>query len=214
MLGRRSTDCVCAKNSGRRERSKLIFPLEKVGWIGSFHPTRKLKSLFTEHNSYRWIEPYDFHRLSKAEGIAFSSVFIEACFFIVAGNFPTINCTVWIKQETSLEKSSLGYEQGGFWSIAGSSIFAYVPSGKRGLLQTGGSQNQTAITSFSLTFLSTSFSRKYRLFLLSQSHWRGFTPSIGLIDTEHCPCDRIRLVFFSPGHSLSLPLRSSPYYFG
>ena len=31
-----------------------------------------------------------YHRLSKAEGIAFSSVFIVACFFIVAGNFLTI----------------------------------------------------------------------------------------------------------------------------
>ena len=45
-----------------------------------------------------------YHRLSKAEGIAFSSVFIVACFFIVAGNFFTI---VLFRLSKKLRKRSL-----------------------------------------------------------------------------------------------------------
>ena len=77
-----------------------------------------------------------YYGLTKAEGIAISSAFISACFFIVAGNF----LTIVLFALTSQEKSFLGYEHGGFWSTAGSSILAYLHFSEGGLFQSRESQ--------------------------------------------------------------------------
>ena len=140
-----------------------------------------------------------YRRLSKAEGIALSSVFIMASLFIVAGNFLTI---VLFALSKKLRKRSLILVMNMAVSdllLGAVSLPIYIYRNadyfRLGKVKT----NQYL---FSRTFFSTLFSRKYRLFLLSQSHWRGFTPSVGLLDTEPCPCERIRLVFFLPGQLL------------
>lgn len=63
-------------------------------------------------------------------------------------------------------------------------------------------------------FCSTPFSLRYLQFLQSWSPRRGFTPSVGLLSTEHCPCECIRLILLLPGQLLSLFLQSSQCCFG
>ena len=152
-----------------------------------------------------------YHRLSKAKGIAFSSLFIMASFFIVAGNLFTIALFALSKK---LRKRSLSLVMNMAVSdlLLGAVSLPIFIYGRADYLRLGKSKRIKIF--FSLPFLSTPFSHKYRLFLLSQSPWRGLTPSVGLLDTEYCPRERIRLLFFLPGQLLSLLLRSSPYWFG
>ena len=122
-----------------------------------------LLTIFYCHFKHGFVSRAQFLSLSLTshrEDITFSSVFIVACYFIVAGNFLVI-VMICIKHNKFPRKVFLGYRHGGFWSIVGSCTIVYFY--KRELFQTRESRKEPIIV-----FLS-HFCR--RLFLASTAYF-------------------------------------------
>ena len=151
------------------------------------------------------------YQLSKAEGIAFSSVFIMASFFIVAGNFLTI---VLFALSKKLRKRSLILVMNMAVSdllLGAVSLPIYI-YGNADYFRLGKVKTNQDLF-FSYIFLDAIFSQVSLISALSIS-----------LERFHAICWPFRhrvlsmrtykIVFFLPGQLLSLLLRSSPYWFG